>query len=49
MTVFLGSVGEVDSMILTYKDARRALDAISMELAHRALPAVMAVADTRPR
>lgn len=32
-------------MILTYKDARRALDAISMELAHRALPAVVAVAD----
>jgi glc operon protein GlcG len=32
-------------MILTYEDARRALDAISTELTHRALPAVVAVAD----
>ena len=32
-------------MILTYEDARRALDAISTELTHRVLPAVVAVAD----
>ncbi|MFI4889179.1 MAG: heme-binding protein [Steroidobacterales bacterium] len=32
-------------MTLTYDDARRALDAISTELARRALPAVITVAD----
>jgi glc operon protein GlcG len=32
-------------MRLTYEDARRALDVISTELADRALPAVIAVAD----
>jgi glc operon protein GlcG len=31
--------------LLTYEDARRALDAISNELKRRALPAVIAVAD----
>jgi glc operon protein GlcG len=32
-------------MILTYEDARRALDAIAAELMRRTLPAVVAVAD----
>jgi glc operon protein GlcG len=35
----------VATVILTYEDARRALDAISRELKRRALPAVVAVAD----
>jgi glc operon protein GlcG len=35
----------VATVILTYEDARRALDAISRELKRRALPAVIAVAD----
>jgi glc operon protein GlcG len=33
------------TVILTYEDARRALDAISKELERRALPAVITVAD----
>ena len=33
------------TVILTYEDARRALDAISEELKRRALPAVITVAD----
>jgi glc operon protein GlcG len=33
------------TVILTYEDARRALDAISKELKRRALPAVITVAD----
>ena len=33
------------TVILTYEDARRALDAISEELERRALPAVITVAD----
>jgi glc operon protein GlcG len=32
-------------VILTYEDARRALDAISRELTRRALPAIITVAD----
>jgi glc operon protein GlcG len=35
----------VATVILTYEDARRALDAISKELKRRALPAVITVAD----
>ena len=33
------------NVILTYEDARRALDAISRELTRRALPAIITIAD----